>query len=197
MRPQPLMPVQLKSGRPVNAGRDAQQIGLLVKGHRGRIAQYRQVLTRGQLRKVGFTHETFAEMQCIGDLDHPRLRRFDEPHCLQCRRDDFAICLKRNRNHGGGRMESRDAIDRRDLSVDRINRPLVRKLRQTNPRSIAVSFLRQPTNKNAPAAGDIPIGRGMVVKLAADHIGIHPRATQVLANLINDQEIRGNKRKSR
>ena len=47
MRPQPLMPVQLKSGRPVNAGRDAQQIGLLVKGHRGRIAQYRQVLTRG------------------------------------------------------------------------------------------------------------------------------------------------------
>lgn len=101
----------------------------------------------------------------------------------------FAIGVVPDRNRRGGSVPAGDGVDGRDPPVDRVHGSCVRELRHADAAGVAVSDLGQAADEDSSDGRIVSIGRLMVVVFAADDVGVHAGAADVLANLVNNQQM--------
>ena len=86
-------------------------------------------------------------------------------------------------------MQTGNAIDGRDLAINRIGSALIGKLADPNPRRVTMSLVRQSPHENPFATNRISVGASVVIVLSPDHICIEPCSTDVLSDLINNKQV--------
>ena len=163
------------------------QVPKCVECHRFETADLFQVAAACQFRQVGLADEDFRQMECILNLDDPCLGWFDQSTGVQRVGDNFPVGLVSDWDHCRCRVQARDTVDRGDLAVDGIGRPLIREFANADSGRVSVSFFREAANKDSLTTGDVFVRTGVIVELSTDDVCIKTGAADVLANLIDDE----------
>lgn len=136
-------------------------------------------------------------MQSVGDLHDLLMTRFDNSHGWQGLFDDFAVGVVPGGNRGGGGMSAGQAVDLSDVAIHLLDGAAVGVLGHAQPRGVAMRFFRQTADEDPLDPVFVIGGRGVIVVLPADDVGVHTGSADVLADLINDQQSDGPERQTR
>ena len=101
----------------------------------------------------------------------------------------FAVGVVDDRHHGGRGMAAGDAVDAGLRVIHRVGRTAVGELGDADARRVAVRLVGQAADEDPLAADVVLVSRGVVVVFAADDVGVHAGAADVLADLVDDQQV--------
>ena len=86
-------------------------------------------------------------------------------------------------------MSAREAVDGGDPGIDLTHRAGVRELGETDAGGVAVRLGREAAHEDPLHRYPVLVRRRVVVVLAADDVGVHPGAADVLSDRVDDQEL--------
>src|SRR4051812_13969670 len=88
-------------------------------------------------------------------------------------------------------MPTGEAVDPRDLDVHLFDAAALAEFGHANAGGVAVGGFGQIANDDPLDFGPFVVGGDVIVVFAADDIGVHPAAADVLADLIEQQDVGG------
>ncbi len=91
--------------------------------------------------------------------------------------------------HRAGGVAAGEAVDAGDLGVHLFDAAAAAELADADAAGVAVGGFGQVADDDAFDLGPFVLSRGVIVELAADDIGIHTRAADVLADLVEKKNV--------
>ena len=168
---------------------DARQVALVIELQRTGLDLDFQIVAVAGFFQVGDRAFDFGHVQCVVDPNDAGVWRIDQADARKYVVQQFGVVGIVERDHRGGRVAASQTVDSRDVDVDLFENARVAKLGHADASGVAVGVFGQTADDDLFDFRIFVGGGFVVVVLAADNVGVHAGAADVLADLVDDQDV--------